>query len=140
MNTFKGLVLVSLLSLGALPGTAGAVRADNWHAVVTIRNPTANTLKYQFRWGTAVDWAKVPVVSIAPYSTMTHSYPYRFANQNSSPPPEIRFHSNPGAPPPFFKTYRLVAYAAPYAQAQYGKPYTFKYDWSGRYLDLHNGF
>jgi hypothetical protein len=137
MNTLKSLVLVGLLSLGALPGTSSAAPADNHYAVVTIRNPGNATITYQFRWGPTGQWT---TVALGPRTAMAHYYPYQYANQNSSPTPEIRFHYNPGEPTPLYKTYRLVAYAAPYAVAQYGKPYTFKYYGFGKYLDLYNGF
>ena len=132
MTATKNLMVAMALVL-ALVGASQA-QAANYYAAVDIRNPTHVTLNYQFRWGPDSEWQSF---SVAPNSVMTHFWAYAFADQNSSPVPQIRFHYNPAEVVAQYKTYNLEAYAVPFKIVGVGKKYTFRYDVTGGYLELY---
>src|SRR5262249_44743418 len=137
MNSMKKLMLAAVLALGIAGSATNAAQAlDNHYAVANVRNPTNVTLHYQFRWGNDSAWQNF---AVGPHAVMTHWFTYDFPNQNSSPTPQIRFHYNPNEAIPRYQVYNLQAYAAPFALAAYGKPYTFRYHPLG-FLDLYEGF
>src|SRR5262249_47357601 len=93
MNAVKNMVLATGLAAGLLVCSAGAAMAGHHYAAVDIRNPTNNTLHYEFRWGKNDAWQSF---TVEPDAVRTHWYEYAYTNQDSSPTPEIRFHYNPG--------------------------------------------
>jgi hypothetical protein len=132
MRCIKSLMVAAGLTLSLAAGAKA--EAANWFAAVDVRNPTGQTLRYQFRWGAADDWQNYTVEA---GQVRTHFYGYAFADQNSSPIPQIRFHYNPGERVPDYKNYDLRAYAVPSRVVGCGMPYAFRYSPSGLYLDLY---
>ena len=131
MTSMKSMMAAAGLAMSLLAG--GEAKAANWYAAVDIRNPTNQTLNYSFRWGADSQWQHFQVL---PGNVRTHFWNYSYADQNSSPTPQIRFHYNPGEPFRNDKTYDLQAYAVPFNYVGTGMRYFFRYSPDGNYLDL----
>jgi hypothetical protein len=117
-----------------MAGAAAPAKAANWYGAVDVNNPTNELLHYQFRWGTTGPWESF---TLAPGEVRTHFWHYRFANEDRSPVPQVRFHYNPGEPAARFKVFDLEAWAVPERVVGVGKPYHFDYSADGRYIDLY---
>ena len=60
---------------------------DKWYAQFSITNDTNDTINYSVCWGDE-GWKSW---SVKPGETMYHWYKYRYANQNRSPRPYVKF-------------------------------------------------
>src|SRR5262249_32554502 len=121
MRTAAPLLTVGLLALlGMTSVPTDAFAGDSHYALITIQNPTSRPIHYEFRWGQDAAWTRITVPA---YDSWRHWYEYKFPNQNSSPPPYIRFDAGGGAG--ISREYHLRAHAAPNTHERWGKKYSF---------------
>jgi hypothetical protein len=124
----RTLLLAALLGLATNLTTAAPAHAtyDTHYAVVAVYNHTHSPVSFAFRWGDDGEWSWH---TVQPGYGMYFSWPYSYPNENHSPTPYVRIDRDGGWGEQY-ENYRLQAYAAPYAAAQYAKKY-------GVYLSHH---
>jgi hypothetical protein len=129
MNLLKSFVLVGALSIGLLLASSSPAQAQNVeYGVLTIKNPTPNTLNYQFKWGWENQWVSY---SVPPNTSRTH-YIALDANR-TAPKPYVRFDNAAGTTIEYF----LEFYASFSPNTDLGKSYSFRYSASGQFLNLY---
>jgi hypothetical protein len=130
MNLLKNFVIVTALAIGLIGASAGTAQAqDVEYGAITIKNPTPNTLNYQFKWGADSQWTSF---SVPPGYNRTHYIPLD-ANR-TAPKPYVRFDNAAGTTIEYF----LEFYATFNPGTFTGKPYVFRYSSDGVYLNLYS--
>ena len=132
MHAIKSLMVAAGVALSL--ASCKPAQAANVYAAVIICNDTSATIYYQFRWRTDREWY---ICSIGPYQVRKHEWPDASADETRAPRPQILFRSNPGEPLPVYKMYTLEADTIPSPVVGWGNRYVFRFDASGRYLDLY---
>lgn len=85
VRTPRFLVAAALTLAVALTASAAPARADSY-ALITIANPTDDTIHYQVKWGSDGDWKSFDV---DPGKYVNHAYP--LDDDDRAPKPYIRF-------------------------------------------------
>lgn len=127
----RALVLVGLLAPGTvLFGLRPAEAADRF-AVVGIENTTRATIHLQHRWGDG-QWSEDV---LAPGARKWYWHEYARADENKSPPFNVRFDSDL-SPGRFTEKYHLKKNSAPAHDWNYAHKYVFRYDGNSKFIEL----
>jgi hypothetical protein len=127
MKTVPSLIAASALFLVAAPAEAKASE----FGVITLRNPTANTVHYQIRCGDG-EWVSY---SLAPYHYRVHYHPLNELGR--APAPHIRFDYLLNDVQVTNREYQLGFYASWHTGFDNGKKHYFRVSSCGRFLDLY---
>lgn len=129
MNRLNRVALLIALAAGLLLASSGSAQAQVVeHGVLSIKNPTPNTLSYQFKWGWENQWVSF---SLPANSVRTHGIP--LDGNRTAPKPYVRFDNAAGTD----LEYWLEFYASFNPHADLGKRYVFRYSSSGQTLNLY---
>ena len=109
------------------------VHAANRYGVACIFNKTTAHIKFQAKIGNG-QWQEF---TLNPNANRWFAHKYSNANQNSSPPLEVKFDSDLRRNSLFNLTYKLPRRAAEGDTCEEGKPYAFVYESGDRnFIDL----
>ncbi len=120
--------LKSVLVAAVALASANAVDAQQ-KASIVIYNPTENPLIFEVKWPGG-DWKRYTVPS-----RQESAHWFNLVGSERPGAPQVRFDYICGDPGVDYKTYTLDYYVVD--DAFRGRTYFFRYDSTGRYLDLH---
>jgi hypothetical protein len=121
---------VLAVAIAALIGlTATATARANGLAMITIDNPTPNTVHYQFKWGDNGDWVSY---DLAPHTYRNHWHTLNDVDR--APAPFVRFDCILNDGEVTYQTYHLEFHATYNTGYNQGKVYVFKLNYP--FLDL----
>jgi hypothetical protein len=107
------------------------VEAADRFGVVGIENATNVTVRLQHRWGDG-QWA---TDVLSPGGRKWYWWEYRQANEDKSPPFNVRFDSDL-SPGRFYEKYDLGKYRAPDHDWNSAHKYVFKYNGNHSFIEL----
>jgi len=127
MKTVLSLIAASAMFLIAAPAEAKASE----FGVITMRNPTSNTVHYQLRWGDG-EWVSY---ALSPGHYRVH---YHALNEyGRAPAPQVRFDNVLNDGQVTNRQYNLGFYASWHTGYDNGKKYYFRVSSCGQFLDLY---
>ena len=126
MNAVKHLVMAAGLAVAMMGGMVSQGQAAQVSLV--LRNPTSETIHYQFKWGSDGTWKNY---TLEPGIKRAHYFD--FDEDEVAPAPYVRFDCIANDADITYKTYHLTSWEV--RNSFNGKPYIFQ--WDGRLLDLY---
>ncbi len=124
--------VVALATMVAAFGFTTA-QAANRYGVACVFNKTTVPIKFQVKIGNG-QWQEF---TLNPNANRWFAHKYNNANQNSSPPLEVKFDSDLRRNSLFNLTYKLPRRAAEGDTCEEGKPFAFVYESGDRnFIDL----
>jgi hypothetical protein len=129
---FKHLIVAGAVAVALIVSAPGARAAENLYGVVSIDNPTNQTIHYAVRWGDTAAW-EWHTLEPNHYRVIWYDYPY--ANYDRSPVPYIKYDSDL-TPAVQWRVEPLSPYAEPYPDLRDSHEYRFYT--SGTYLGLQS--